>query len=127
MVSAIEDITIFSENAQKLADFYKNSLGLKVEIEAEMGESGEKVFGFKMQGGSGFAIVDHSKVRGKNTLPERMMVNFRVDDITAEVKRLDKLGTRKIRDTYHLQEYGLIATYEDPDGNYFQLVQTKAK
>jgi len=31
-----------------------------------------------------------------------------------------------VADIYHIQDYGYIATFEDPDGNYFQLVKTKA-
>jgi len=42
------------------------------------------------------------------------------------VERLEKVGVKKIQDIYHVEGYGYIATFEDIDGNYFQLVQTKA-
>jgi len=54
------------------------------------------------------------------------MFNLEVEDIESEVARLDKAGVKKVQDTYHMEGYGWIATYEDPDGNYFQLVQVKA-
>jgi predicted enzyme related to lactoylglutathione lyase len=126
MVNDIESISVFSENATKLADFYKKKVGLKSDLEGDMGEKGKKIFGFDANGRSGFYVIDHSKVKGKNKDPERHIINFEVANIEDEVKKLDKNGVRKIQDTYHMEGYGLIATFEDPDGNYFQLVQVKA-
>jgi len=31
-----------------------------------------------------------------------------------------------VQDTYHIEGYGYISTFEDVDGNYFQLVQVRA-
>jgi predicted enzyme related to lactoylglutathione lyase len=126
MVKDIESISVFSENATKLVDFYKKEVGLKSTFEGGLGEKGEKVFGFEANGRSGFYIIDHSEVKGKNKEPERHIVNFEVADIEDEVKKLDAKGVKKIQDVYHVENYGLIATFEDPDGNFFQLVQVKA-
>lgn len=126
MIKGIESITLFSENAKKLADFYKEKVGLKMTMEAEVGEEGENLFGFEFEGGPGFYIMDHSKVKGKNSQPERIIFNLEVSDIEEDVKKLDEMGVKKIQDTYHMQNYGYLATFEDPDGNYFQLVQIKA-
>jgi len=125
MVKDIESITLFSENAKNLADFYKDKVGLKMTIEAEVGEKGENLFGFEFGGGPGLYIMDHSKVKGKQKEPDRIIFNLEVDDIEKEVKRLDDAEVKKIADIYHMQNYGYIATFEDIDGNYFQLVQVK--
>lgn len=125
MIKAIESVVLFSEDAKKLAEFYRDKLGLNLTLEAEVGEGGEELFGFEFGAEAGFYIVDHSGVKGKNPQPERMMVNFEVDKIEGEVKKLDEAGVRKITDTYHMQDYGMIATFEDIDGNFFQLVQVK--
>ena len=125
MIKGLESITIFSKNATKLADFYRDKVGLKVSLEAEMGEKSDNLYGFTWKGRSDLYIVDHSEVKGKNKFPERFNFNFEVDNIKSEVKRLDKTGVKKIKDTYHLQGYGWIATYKDLDGNFFQLVQIK--
>ncbi|EKD61974.1 MAG: hypothetical protein ACD_52C00327G0003 [uncultured bacterium] len=125
MIKGIESVTLFSENAKKLADFYSKKVGLKVSMEAEMGDKGEKLFGFEFASSSGFYVVDHSRVRGKNKNPERMIVNFEVDDIKKEVKKLYKAKVKKIQEIYHIESYGWIATFEDVDGNYFQLVQIR--
>ena len=51
---------------------------------------------------------------------------FEVDDAKVEAERLKGLGVKLVQDVYHLQMYGWIATFEDADGNYFQIVQISA-
>ncbi len=126
LIKGIESITLFSEDAKRVADFYKDKVGLKMTMEAEVGEEGENLFGFEFEGGPGLYIMDHSEVKGTSTQPERIIFNLEVDNIEENVKRLDEAGVKKIKDTYHMQNYGFIATFEDIDGNYFQLVQIKA-
>ena len=126
MIKGIEGITLFSQSASKLAKFYQEKVGLKITFEAVMGENDEELYTFEMKQGSILYIVDHSKVKGKNKNPERMIINFEVGNIKEDVKRLEKAGVKKIQDIYHVEEYGYIATFEDIDGNYFQLVQPKA-
>lgn len=124
MIKGIEGILLGSENAKRLADFYKNKVGLKVTMEAEMGEKDQALFIFGMKG-CGLYIIDHSKVKGKNKNPDRFIFNLEVDNIEKEVKKLDDTKVKKIQDIYHVEDYGRIATFEDIDGNYFQLVQVK--
>ncbi len=125
MVKGIDSVTLFSENASKLAEFYREKVGLKQTIEAEMGEDNSNLFGFEFGSGSGFYIVDHSEVHGKNKEPQRFIFNLEVDDIEKEAKKLEDAGVKKIQDIYHVENYGYIATFEDSDGNYFQLVKVK--
>lgn len=124
MIKKVEAINISSENAKNLADFYKNKVGLKQTMEFEMDEEGEAGFAFEMEG-CGIYILDHSKIKGKSNQPERIMFNLEVDNIETEVKRLKDQGVKLIQDIYHVEEYGQIATFEDIDGNFFQLVQTR--
>lgn len=125
MFRGIESISIGSENASTLADFYKEKVGLELSSEAEMGENGEKVFMFEFKEGAGLNIMDHSEVKGKNSNPQRLLINLEVKDIEEAIKKLDGAGVKKIQDQYHIEGYGWVATYEDPDGNYFQLVQVR--
>ncbi len=124
MIQGIEGILLGSSNAQTLAHFYRDVVGLTVTSEAEMGEENQNlyVFGFK---GCALYIIDHSEVKGKNKQPGRLIFNLEVDDIEKEVARLKKRGVKLVQDTYHVEGYGLIATFADPDGNYFQLVKTR--
>jgi len=125
MIKGLESILIGAANAEKLAEFYRDVVGLSQNDEFEMGENNEKGFLFDA-GTTSIAIIDHSEVSGTNKNPERIILNFEVSDIEKETKRLDKLNVKKKQDIYHLEGYGLIATFIDPEGNFFQLVQIKA-
>lgn len=126
MIRGMESVTLFSENAKKLAHFYRDKVGLKLGAEAEIGEKGEELYELKMgKGSSGLYIVDHSDIKGKAKEPKRVMVNLEVDNIEKEVERVKKAGVKLIQDIYHVQDYGQIATFADIDGNYFQLVQVR--
>lgn len=124
MIRKLEAILLSSEDATALAKFYREAVGLKQTEEIEMGEKGEKGFDFEI-GGVGLYILDHSEIKEKNAQGARVMFNLEVDDIEEEVARLDKEGVKKVQDTYHVEGYGMIATFEDIDGNYFQLVQVR--
>lgn len=123
MIKSLDGVLLSSEDSQKLADFYKEKVGLKCTMEFEMGEKAEKGFYFE---DVKFYINQHSEIHGKTKEPQRYILNLETEDIKKEVERLDKAGAKKIKDTYHVEGYGLIATYEDIDGNYFQIVQVKA-
>lgn len=101
MIKGLEAILIGSENATKLAKFYREKVGLKQGMEMEIGD------------------------KGKNKQPPRVMFNLEVDDMDKEAIRLKKNGVKVVQDTYHVEDYGLITTFEDLDGNYFQLVQVR--
>lgn len=125
MIRALEAVILSSENAAKLAEFYRENVGLKQSEEMEIGDKGEKGYDFDING-TGLYILDHSEIKGKNPHGARVMFNLEVDDIEKETARLKKEGVKVIQETYHVEEYGLIATFEDPDGNYFQFVQVRA-
>lgn len=125
MIRGLESILLSSQSAKKLAKFYREVVGLKMGEVMEIGENNEEGYEFKA-GKVGIFIMDHSKVKGKSTQPERVMFNLEVDDIEKEVKRMKKAKAKVVQDIYHMQGYGYIATFEDSDGNYFQFVQVRA-
>jgi predicted enzyme related to lactoylglutathione lyase len=127
MIKGISDITLFTENSKKLSDFYSNVVGLKLTGEFKMGEDNESVYIYDMKSGANMGIINHSKVKGKNGNPERIIFNLEVDNIKDEVEKVKKAGAKLVQDTYHVEGYGYIATFEDIDGNYFQLVQVRAE
>ncbi|OGG16728.1 hypothetical protein A3D77_04800 [Candidatus Gottesmanbacteria bacterium RIFCSPHIGHO2_02_FULL_39_11] len=69
-------------------------------------------------------IGPHDKVKGKSVHPERLQFNFETKEVEKEFERIKTLGTAVIAKPYHPmeEENGTIATFADPDGNYFQLV-----
>ncbi len=110
-------ILVFSEDPSKLADFYKKVF----QKDPEMNEGG--YVGFMV--GSGFITFGpHDKVHGKNATPERMLINFETDDVEGEFERVKGLGAEVVTEPYNPSEDPKIkiATFADPDGNYFQLM-----
>ena len=65
----------------------------------------------------------HSEVHGKSATPQRIMLSIEVDDVTEAFATLVGLGASVIAEPYKPQaiEDFLLATLEDPDGNYLQL------
>ena len=126
MIRGLESLMLFSEDAAKLAKFYKDKVGLKTTGEFEMGDKGQKVYVFEFSKTSDLYIVDEPKVKGKNKTPQRFTLNLEVGDIKKEVKRLKGKKVKLYMDTYHIQGYGWAASFADVDGNCFQLVQVKA-
>ena len=75
-------------------------------------------------GGAYLEIGPHKNVHGKSKNPERILLNFHVDDVKKEFERIKNLGVKVIQEVYIPQEDTRleIATFADPDGNYFQII-----
>lgn len=109
-------ILLFSENPQKLAKFYQKVFQKKPDMEMN------NYFGF-MVGSAFFNIGFHDKVKGKNNQPERFIFNLETSKVEEEFERIKMLGAKVVKEPYHPAEESkmMIATFEDPDRNYFQL------
>lgn len=125
MIKGLESILIGSENATKLAKFYREVVGLKQAMSFELGDEGDSGYSFEMGKSVSLVVMDHSKVKGKSKDPSRIMFNLEVDDIEKEVAIMKKAKVKLVQDIYHVEDYGRIVTFEDTDGNYFQLVQVR--
>lgn len=125
MIRGLEALNLFTANAKRLAAFYRDKVGLKVSFEGMMGEN-EEIYELKLGKGPNLYIIDHSKVKGKNKNPDRIIFNMEVDDIKKEVARLKRAKVKQIQPTYHVEGYGWISTFADVDGNYFQFVQVRS-
>lgn len=123
MVKSFESIKIASGNATKLADFYKKKLGLKQTWDAVMGED-INVYGFTIKG-IDLVILDNPKTKGKSKEGSRVVVSLEVDNIEKEFARLKRGGVKVITSIYHIEEYGYVAVFADPDGNHFQIAKTR--
>lgn len=113
----LNSILIFSEHPKKLVDFYKKVL------QKDPDWSGGDFHGF-MAGSGALTIGSHDKVHGKSQNPERLMFNFEIDDVKGEFERIKKLGAMVVTEPYQPGEEPSmwIATFADPDGNYFQIM-----
>jgi predicted enzyme related to lactoylglutathione lyase len=109
-------ILLSSEHPEKLRDFYGKILDKK----PDMNKGG--YYGFLI-GQCFLTIGPHDKVKGKNSNPERMIYNFESKHVKDEFKRIKDLGARVIAEPYQMGGMsGYIATFADPDGNFFQLL-----
>jgi predicted enzyme related to lactoylglutathione lyase len=75
--------------------------------------------------GSGAVTIGlHSEVKGPNSHPGRLIWNVESSDVQADYQRFRSAGARVIREPYTFEgaPNAWIATFADPDDNYFQLM-----
>lgn len=87
---------------------------------AEMNDAEHGYWGWQV-GSMFFMVGEHSEVDGQAKDPSRLIFNFETSQVKEEFKRIKALGAVVVQEPYEL-EGGWIATFADPDGNYFQLV-----
>jgi predicted enzyme related to lactoylglutathione lyase len=112
----LNSILIGSDDPKALTDYYTKLFGAP-------GWEGGDFTGWQI--GSGFVSVGpHDQVKGKNPQPGRLIWNIETPDVQAEFERLKSAGASVVQEPYHPGEEptGWIATFRDPDDNYFQLV-----
>jgi predicted enzyme related to lactoylglutathione lyase len=110
-------LNITSEDPQRLGAFYRDVVGL-----AANAQIGENAFD---AGGTPFIIDGHSEIKGAAKEPQRALINFFVDDLAAEQRRLEGQGVTFVRTAGREDWGGVISTFLDPDGNYCQLIEYK--
>ena len=109
-------ILIGSEDPQRLADYYTKLFG-----EPAWNEGG--YIGW-MVGSGAVTVGPHDQVSGKNTQPGRIIWNIESTDVRGDFDRFKAAGATVVREPYGMDESSedAIATFADPDDNYFQLM-----
>ncbi|MDP9343920.1 MAG: VOC family protein [Actinomycetota bacterium] len=107
-------VMIGSEDPKRLGGFYAGVFGRP----ADMDEGGMYGWGF---GATFLSIIEHSDVKGQAAEPQRVILNLETKEVQAEFDRIKAAGATVVKEPYELQGMW-IATFADPDGNYFQLV-----
>ena len=110
----LNSIMVGTSRVEEMAEFYEKVF----ERPADMAEGGW--YGWSV-GDCFFSIGEHSEVKGVAKEPQRVLFNFETDEVEEEFERLRDLGAEVIKEPYEMGG-GLIATFADPDGNYFQLM-----
>lgn len=113
----LNSIMVGSMQADVLAKFYEKVFARPADM-AEEGGAGWQV------GSTFFTIADHSEMNGMAREPGRVMCNFETKELKEEFERIKAVGATVIKAPYEMEgAAGLwIATFADPDGNYFQLM-----
>ena len=111
-------ILIGSDDPQGLADYYRKLLG-----DPTSEDGGYTTW---QLGSGGMSIGPHSEVHGKNQHPGRIIWNIESPDVKGDFERFKAAGATVVREPYNFEDVGApdawIATFADPDDNYFQLV-----
>jgi hypothetical protein len=115
-------IMIGSENPEKLVEYYTDLFG-----KPGFDDGGYTGWQF----GSGWVTVSaHDQVKGKSKHPGRILWNLETPDVKGEFAKLRDAGAIVVQEPYQpggMPEDGdgreyWVATFADPDDNYFQLV-----
>ena len=112
----LNSIMIGSEDPKKLTDYYTKIFGTPTWDEG----------GFKgwQLGTGGVMIGHHDQVKGKNTSPGRLLWNIETPDVKQGFDEFKAAGATVVQEPYQPEGGGdmWVATFSDPDDNYFQLV-----
>ena len=113
----LSGVMLGTEDSKALGEFYTKVFG-------KPGWQQDTWYGFDIGGGT-LMIGSHSEVSGKNDMPARIMMTLQSDDLQNECARIKELGAKVIAEPYQPDKEGSpdtwLATFADPDGNYFQL------
>ena len=110
----LNSILIGSSQPKVLGEFYEKVLGKSPDM------ADKDWYGWKV-GSTFLSIGPHSEVHGKAKEPARILLNFETKEVKEEFERVKETGATVIKEPYEMQGMW-IATFADPDGNYFQLV-----
>jgi predicted enzyme related to lactoylglutathione lyase len=109
-------ILIGSADPQRLADYYTRLFGAPA-------MTYEAYTGWAL--GTGFVTVGpHDQVTGTNSQPGRLIWNIETADVKGDFERLKAAGAIVVAEPYGFGDSAdaSIATFADPDDNYFQLM-----
>ena len=98
-----------------MAEFYEKVINRKPDM------SDESMSGWQV-GGTFLGIGEHSEVKGMNKEPARFIMNFETKELKEEFERIKAAGATVIKEPYEMGNNMWIATFADPDENYFQLM-----
>jgi predicted enzyme related to lactoylglutathione lyase len=109
-------ILIGSEDPQSLTDYYTKLFG-----EPRWADSAYT--GWQI-GTGGIMVGPHDQVKGKSVHPGRIIWNIESPDVKGDFERFTAAGATVVREPYNPGDTDdmWIATFSDPDDNYFQLV-----
>jgi len=111
-------VLLSTEDVNKLADFYEKVFDKKPDMDEETYK------GF-LVGSCFLSIGFHDKIKGMAKDSDRILFNFETKDVKGEFERISKIeGVKVVKEPYSMgeDEKFWIATFADPDGNYFQLI-----
>jgi predicted enzyme related to lactoylglutathione lyase len=112
----LNSILIGSEDPQRLTDYYTRLFG-------KPAWEGGDYTGWQIGTGA-ITVGPHDQVKGRSVHPGRLIWNIESPDVKGDFERFKSAGATVVREPYQPGEApeAWIATFSDPDDNYFQLV-----
>ena len=109
-------LLIGSEDPAALSAFYTKLLGEPTYK--------DESYSTWLIGQGSISVGPHSEVKGRNQSPGRLLWNIETTDVKGNAEKFKAAGATVIAEPYSFEGYpdAWIATFEDPDGNYFQLM-----
>lgn len=109
---------IVVSDIKKARDFFSKSIGLKEKVFSE--EHGWAEFEGEAEGGAvlGVALENSELMAGKNAV-----ITFTVENLEASIKKFREKGVRLIGDVLEVPGHCKMQTFQDDDGNLFQIVE----
>lgn len=108
------NVMIGSAQPEVLGEFYARIF----DRPADMNDGGW--YGWQV-GAAWLSIGEHSEVKDRANEPERVILNFETKEVKEEFERIRATGATVVKEPYEMEGMW-IATFSDPDGNYFQLM-----
>jgi len=112
-------VILVSDNPARLAEFY----GHVLEVEFEVENHGDLQPHYGVDAGLlHFAIHPPGNLARSTPGNANVMVAFNVDSLDKTMSRLRQLDARQLQ-APHDEGFGPVASYLDPDGNTFEIVE----
>jgi len=120
--SKISCVLIWSQNYQKLADWYQEVFNFKITWRVEHPD--DTGIEFTLPGGNPWLwIGKHSQVKGKNKDPHRIMLNIDVDSIDETYQHLLKHKVKILAEPFKAPTFDKwFVSFYDLDGNILQCI-----
>jgi predicted enzyme related to lactoylglutathione lyase len=113
----LNNLMIGTSDPKAMASFYEKVFGRRADL-----IEGDQWFSWNTSEKMSLSIGPHSEVTGRAKEPQRMILNMETPEVREEFARIKKAsGATVVKEPYEMGG-AWIATFADPDGNYFQLV-----
>ncbi len=125
--NALGGLILYSPDPERLADFYRDNLGIPFQHETHGGAVRPHNEAF--WNGVHFAIWGVSEAHAPDAagskLRNAMVPSFVVNDVDRYAAELEERGVTMVGKLIELGEGKRLGTFLDPDGNQFRLIQLR--
>ena len=124
MILGIDVSFIHVKDPEKMAKWYEEKLGLKMQHKTS--DLGWQEFAFPEKHTQTRFALDYGGPNPSEVESQPIIISFKVADIESAVKSLEEKGV-EFYDKNKISDVGptLVATFSDPEGNWLQLSQRK--